>query len=76
VYPHKGLDEKAHEISPNRQLKTTRQNKTRCVYVAFNEEIVRKHAEMNGTPIISITKVVNLWDLTTGEGQQRSGSLI
>ncbi len=42
-------------------------DKTHCVYVASDEEIVRKHAEKVGTPIISITKVENLWDPTTGD---------
>ncbi|MGM0739788.1 MAG: nickel-binding protein, partial [Bacteroidota bacterium] len=44
------------------------ENKTHCVYLASNEEILRKHAEMIGSPILSITRVEDMWDPTTGEG--------
>jgi hypothetical protein len=42
-------------------------DKTHCVYIAKNESVIRKHAEMIGTPIISITEVVTIWDPTTAE---------
>lgn len=44
------------------------ENRTHCVYLAANEEILRKHAEKIGSPIISITKVEDVWDPTTAEG--------
>lgn len=41
--------------------------RTHCVYIAENEEVIRKHAEMIGTPILSITEVVTVWDPSTGD---------
>ncbi len=43
------------------------ENRSHCVYLASNEEILRRHAEKIGTPIISITKVESVWDPTTAE---------
>lgn len=42
-------------------------DKTHCVYIAKNEEIIRKHAEKIETPIISITEVKTIWDPTTSD---------
>lgn len=42
-------------------------DKTHCVYIASNEEVIRKHAGKIDTPILSITKVKTIWDPTTAE---------
>lgn len=42
-------------------------DKTHCIYIAANEEIIRKHAEKIGSPIISITRVKSIWDPTTAD---------
>ena len=39
-----------------------------CVYIAPNEEMVRKHAEMGGFPANSIAAVKTMIDPTTAEG--------
>jgi hypothetical protein len=42
-------------------------NKTFCVYLAANEELIRKHAEISGFPASKITKVNRMIDPTTAE---------
>ncbi len=39
-----------------------------CVFLASNEEILCKHAEKIGSPIISTTKVENVRAPTTADG--------
>jgi hypothetical protein len=40
-------------------------NKTFCVYLAKDEEIIRKHAEISGFPASKITEVRKMIDPTT-----------
>ena len=40
-------------------------NKTFCVYLAKDEDIIRKHAEMSGFPATKITEVRRTIDPTT-----------
>jgi len=40
-------------------------NKTFCVYLARDEEIIRKHAEMSGFPATKVTEVRKMIDPTT-----------
>jgi hypothetical protein len=69
-------DTKAAALNSNRALKELgtdiqwqhsyiSKNKTHCVYIASDEDIIHKHAEKIGTPIISITEVTTVWDPTT-----------
>ncbi|MDP5291322.1 DUF4242 domain-containing protein [Oceanimonas sp. CHS3-5] len=43
-------------------------NKIYCVYIAPDEALIRKHAEMGGFPITSISEVGSVIDPTTSEG--------
>ena len=40
-------------------------NKTYCVYLAKNEAIIRKHAEISGFPATKITEIKRMIDPTT-----------
>jgi Protein of unknown function (DUF4242) len=42
-------------------------NKIYCIYIAPNEDTVRKHAEMGGFPANSISQVRTMVDPTTAE---------
>lgn len=42
-------------------------DKIYCVYIAPNEELVRKHAEQGGFPANSIAEVKSIIDPTTAE---------
>jgi hypothetical protein len=41
-------------------------DKTFCVYLAKDEEVIRKHAEVSGFPATKITAIRRLIDPTTG----------
>jgi hypothetical protein len=43
-------------------------NKTFCVYLAKDEAIIRKHAEVSGFPATTITEVRKMIDPTTAAG--------
>ena len=43
-------------------------NKTFCVYLAKDEDIIRKHAEISGFPATKITEVKRMIDPTTEHG--------
>lgn len=43
-------------------------NKTFCVYLANDEAIIRKHAEISGFPASKITEVKKMIDPTTEAG--------
>ena len=43
-------------------------DKTFCVYLARDEEIVREHAKLSGFPATKITEVRRVIDPTTGHG--------
>ena len=42
-------------------------DKTFCIYLAKNEEVIRKHAEMSGFPATTITAVSKVIDPTTAD---------
>jgi Nickel responsive protein SCO4226-like len=42
-------------------------NKTFCVYLAANEDLIRKHAEISGFPATKITRIKRMIDPTTAE---------
>jgi hypothetical protein len=42
-------------------------DKIYCIYLAPNEELIRRHAEMGGFPANSITEISNIIDLSTAE---------
>jgi hypothetical protein len=41
-------------------------NKLFCIYLAEDESIIRKHAELSGFPAHRITEIGNIIDPTTG----------
>ena len=41
------------------------ENKTFCVYLARDEDIIRKHAEISGIPATKITRVFKMIDPST-----------
>lgn len=43
-------------------------NKTFCVYLANDEAVIQKHAEMSGFPATKITEVRRMIDPTTAKG--------
>lgn len=43
-------------------------DKTFCVYLAANEDVIRKHAEISGFPANRITRVRTIIDPTTANG--------
>lgn len=43
-------------------------NKTFCVYLADNEEVIRRHSELSGFPANTITEVRRTIDPTTASG--------
>lgn len=43
-------------------------NKTFCVYLAKDEAIIRKHAELSGFPANKITEIRKMIDPTTAAG--------
>lgn len=44
-------------------------NKTFCVYLAANEEIIHKHAELSGFPATVVTEVRKMIDPTTEKAE-------
>ena len=44
-------------------------DKTFCVYLAKDEAIIRKHAEMSGFPATKITEIRKMIDPTTEKGE-------
>jgi hypothetical protein len=42
-------------------------NKTFCVYLAANEDLIKKHAEISGFPASKVTLVKRMIDPTTAE---------
>ena len=58
-----------HELGPQVQWVQSyvTDNKIYCVYIAPNEEAVKKHAEMGGFPANSISEVRSVIDPTTAE---------
>jgi hypothetical protein len=48
-------------------------NKTFCVYLAKDEAVIRKHAEISGFPATKITEVKKMIDPTTAGSQVLGG---
>lgn len=46
-------------------------DKIYCVYIAPNEEMIRKHAQQGGFPANRISEVRSVIDPTTAEGSRR-----
>ncbi len=46
-------------------------DKIYCVYIAPNEELVRKHAQMGGFPANKVSQVRSIIDPTSSEGNIR-----
>ncbi len=44
-------------------------DKTFCVYMAKDEGIIRKHAELSGFPASKITEIRKIFDPTTEKGE-------
>ena len=44
-------------------------DKTFCIYLAEDEEAIRRHAEMSGFPATRITEVTTIIDPTTAENR-------
>jgi hypothetical protein len=42
-------------------------NKTFCIYLAKDEAIIRRHAELSGIPVTKITEVGKIIDSSTGK---------
>jgi hypothetical protein len=42
-------------------------DKTFCIYIATDEAMIRKHAELRGLPATTITEVGKVIDPTTAE---------
>ncbi|MCP4330510.1 MAG: DUF4242 domain-containing protein [Alphaproteobacteria bacterium] len=55
------------ELGPNIQWVESfvTDNKTFCVYLAENEDIIHKHAEISGFPATKVTAVKRMIDPTT-----------
>jgi hypothetical protein len=45
------------------------ENKTFCVYLAKDEDVIRRHAEMSGFPANTITEVKNMIGPLTAHGR-------
>ena len=43
-------------------------DKTFCVYLAKNEDVIKKHAEISGFPASKITPIRRIFDPTTEKG--------
>ena len=43
-------------------------DKTFCVYLAVDEELIHRHAEMSGFPASKVTEIRKVIDPTTAEG--------
>lgn len=58
-----------HEMGPQIQWLESyvTNNKVYCIYIAPDEESVRKHADMGGFPANSITEIKSIIDPVTGE---------
>jgi len=46
-------------------------DKTFCVYLAKDEAIIHRHAELSGFPANKVTEIVGMMDPTTGMYKQR-----
>jgi len=62
-------NEALRELGPSIQWQETfvTADKTFCIYLAKDEAIIRRHAELSGFPATKITEVGKVIDSTTGE---------
>ena len=58
------LDELGNDIQWSESFVTA--DKLYCIYLANDEVIIRKHAELSGFPASKITEIGNIIDPTTG----------
>ncbi|PYV82495.1 MAG: DUF4242 domain-containing protein [Acidobacteria bacterium] len=58
------LDELGNDIQWSESFVTA--DKLYCIYLANDEAIIRKHAELSGFPASKITEIGNIIDPTTG----------
>ena len=60
-------NEALHQLGPDIQWieSYVADNKTFCVYLAKDEAIIRKHAEISGFPATKITEIRKMIDPTT-----------
>jgi hypothetical protein len=49
-------------------------NKTFCIYIAPNEEAIRRHAQESGFPANKITEVKAMIDPTTAESRKQAAA--
>jgi hypothetical protein len=63
-------NEVLHELGPDIQWVESyvAGDKTFCVYLAIDEGIIRKHAEISGFPATKITEIRKMIDPTTAAG--------
>jgi hypothetical protein len=67
----RGAAQKSNEVlrqlAPNIQWQYSyvAGNKTFCVYLATDEKVIRKHAEISGFPATKITEIKRMIDPTT-----------
>src|SRR3984893_11556653 len=68
-------NEVLHQLGPDIQWVESyvADNKTFCVYLAKDEAIIRKHAEISGFPATKITEVKKMIDPTTAAACGRGG---
>ncbi len=59
-----------HQLSPAIQWVESyvAGDKTFCVYLAENEDVIRKHSELSGFPANKITEIRKMIDPTTANG--------
>ena len=43
-------------------------DRTYCIYLADDEEVIREHSKISGIPLTTITEVKRIIDPTTAEG--------
>ena len=57
-----------HQLGPDIQWQESfvTADKTFCIYLAKDEAIIRRHAELSGIPVTKITEVGKIIDSTTG----------
>ena len=60
-------NEVLHQLGPDIQWVESyvAGDKTFCVYLAVNEEVIRKHAELSGLPVTRITEAPQIIDPLT-----------
>jgi len=61
-------NEALRQVGPGIQWQETfvTDDKTFCVYLAEDESLIHKHAELSGFPASKVTEVKNIMDPTTG----------